>query len=457
VNVVYKSPPYHPVVDHFDSNLSYSIEDMELLNSLGVNVVRLGVMWPGVEPERGEYNTTYIDLMKQLIEDGYANDIYTLVDAHQDVLSEKYCGEGVPLWAAESSGKLTFPLPLQATPFTVDSETGIPLADECAEHGWGSYYATEAASTAFQNLYENYDGLRTAFAQSWAQLAAAYKDLDGVIGFELLNEPWAGDIYSQPSLLYPGVADKVNLAPFYEELASAIREEDDDRLIFFESVTWSDQLGDSKLFGIGFTQVPGGDDYQNRSVFSYHYYNPPNFGSEDKYFSARVNDATTLGCAGFLTEFNLSTDEDTQTTMDFMDTYLQSWMGWEYKSYAGSLSDGTCTGCGISVFNDDGSKNEEMCKIIARTYPIAVAGRTSSFSFNASTGRAVLKFTYDASATASTEVYISEEYYYPNGVRATVDTTQVGSVETTVLSNLIKFDFPNGNDGAEVTITIRPT
>ena len=37
---------------------------------------------------------------------------------------------------------------------------------------------------------------------------------------------------------------------------------------FFESVTWDET-------GVGFEKVPGGSDYANRSVLSYHFYIPP--------------------------------------------------------------------------------------------------------------------------------------------------------------------------------------
>ena len=39
--------------------------------------------------------------------------------------------------------------------------------------------------------------------------------------------------------------------------------------IYFESVTWDEITS-------GFEHVPGGDDYRNRSVLSYHFYRPPN-------------------------------------------------------------------------------------------------------------------------------------------------------------------------------------
>ena len=46
INVVYKDPPYIPVVSAFHSNLSFVEADVDLLASLGVNLIRLGVLWP---------------------------------------------------------------------------------------------------------------------------------------------------------------------------------------------------------------------------------------------------------------------------------------------------------------------------------------------------------------------------------------------------------------------------
>ena len=41
--------------------------------------------------------------------------------------------------------------------------------------------------------------------------------------------------------------------------------------IFFESITWDE--GE-----VGFEKVPGGDDYTNRSVLAWHFYQPPMVG-----------------------------------------------------------------------------------------------------------------------------------------------------------------------------------
>ena len=135
LNVVYKSPPYLPITDHFDANLSFSIQDMELLNSMGLNIIRLGVEWPGVEPERNKYNTTYIDQSAEIIKTAYNKyNISTLVDCHQDVLSEALCGEGAAVWATDP---VIWNLPEPLGPaFDISSPDHIPSREQCAQYSW---------------------------------------------------------------------------------------------------------------------------------------------------------------------------------------------------------------------------------------------------------------------------------------------------------------------------------
>jgi endoglycosylceramidase len=53
-------------------------------------------MWEAVEYAPGQYNETYLDQIEILINKLGQRGIYTLVDAHQDVLARKLCGEGIP-------------------------------------------------------------------------------------------------------------------------------------------------------------------------------------------------------------------------------------------------------------------------------------------------------------------------------------------------------------------------
>ena len=98
VNVVYKDDPYLPISPSFDSNLSFLQDDIDLLKSLGVNLIRLGVMWPGVNPTEGSTDEDYLQKVDDMIQLCADNDVYVLVDPHQDELNPLWCGEGAPDW-----------------------------------------------------------------------------------------------------------------------------------------------------------------------------------------------------------------------------------------------------------------------------------------------------------------------------------------------------------------------
>ncbi|KAL0487854.1 endoglycoceramidase EGCSE [Acrasis kona] len=402
-NVVYKRFPFYPILDHFDSNLSFSREDMELLNDMGMNIIRLGIQWPALEPQRGQYNITYLNIMKDLVKRMAEYNLYALLDFHQDNLSPMFCGEGIPLWATlpdlESPDR-DFPMPL-TSPWVTGPDK-VPTDEQCSKYDWAMYTITEAASSAYQSLYKNRNGTLDAFASFWYRVATEFKDYENVMGYDLINEPFAGDVTHHPTLWLPGVADKENLAPVYEVLSAAIRKADPEALIFFESTTWSD-------FRVGFDQVPGGDQYRNRSVLSYHYYTPPQF-SVHQLWVARMNDLKRLKCGGMLTEFDISPDRMDNFVEIFSSSthFKQSWIGWEYKPYV------RITGFGRSVFNDDGTINQPLVKMVSQTWAQSVAGTITHQTFDFKNGTYELVYDVNANCKLPTVVYVSRERYYKN-------------------------------------------
>lgn len=82
-NCVVKGPPYHPDPDNFDTLVSLTDRDFALLADAGMNVIRLGVMWPGVEPQPGQYNYTYLGVISRIAAGAAKHGIYTLLDMHQ--------------------------------------------------------------------------------------------------------------------------------------------------------------------------------------------------------------------------------------------------------------------------------------------------------------------------------------------------------------------------------------
>ena len=82
VNAIYKVDPYIPSEGAFDPQNSLNDEDIANLKKWGMNFMRLGVMWEGVEREAGVYDMAYLDKVEALINKMGDAGIYTLVDAH---------------------------------------------------------------------------------------------------------------------------------------------------------------------------------------------------------------------------------------------------------------------------------------------------------------------------------------------------------------------------------------
>lgn len=56
-------------------------------------------MWSGVEPSPKQYNVTYLNIVKQIVELLGKNGIFVLFDMHQDVLSSRTGSyDGIPSW-----------------------------------------------------------------------------------------------------------------------------------------------------------------------------------------------------------------------------------------------------------------------------------------------------------------------------------------------------------------------
>jgi endoglycosylceramidase len=411
-NMVTKSHPYLPTTAGFDVNTSFVADDMRLFQRLGLNGLRLGNMWPGAEPSRGRPDAGYHTALAAIVVAARGFGIHTLLDMHQDVMSRAFCGEGVPLWATRPNVS-NFPVPLGAAYNT--SAAGVPLPAECAKMNWALGYPAQATGEAFQNLYDNFDGLRDAWAAFWRRTAAVMRPLgDAVLGYELMNEPWAGDVIRDPLLLVPGVADRKNLARMWDAGAAAIREVDAEHAVFFEGVTWDD-------LGVGFAAVPGGAGWANRSVLSYHYYAPPDVGGPAFELVVRLKDMKRLGCGGMLTEFGVMTCDGCGNTaptavMDAADAAKQSWLFWEYKPGPTPL-----TGNTLTLWNADGTVNHTVAAIVSRTYAQAVAGDTRAVRFDAATGAFFLEYAV-ARGVASTEtrVFVAAAYHYPVGVKVVV-------------------------------------
>eukprot|EP01045_Picozoa_sp_COSAG04_P014281 COSAG04_NODE_1059_length_8523_cov_2.419853_2_plen_475_part_00 len=239
---VQKKPPWY-----FPDLLEGDTE-ARAMEALGFNVLRLGFMWSGYNPAPGVYNRSYVEVIKTTVAQLNAHGVYVLLDMHQDILSSAFClYDGAPRWVIDKSTAAlprdhAYPAPIGA-PAPSDNNctlSGSPHSPcNCSwQAGWSENALTYAAANAYQSIYDNKAGMRDDMANMWANAAAEFKDTPGVIGYELMNEPFAGDIFSQPELVLPGVAGQRNLQKMHDAVAEKIREVDEKHIIFFEPVTW---------------------------------------------------------------------------------------------------------------------------------------------------------------------------------------------------------------------------
>ncbi|KID74055.1 Endoglycoceramidase [Metarhizium brunneum] len=438
-NVVMKEPPWHRPAEWVPGVSSFGERDVRNMRDLGLNVVRLGHSWAGAEPVRGEYNETFLDIMRAQTSLAEAHGIYVLVDVHQDVLARQLCGHGVPDWFVKKDWVPAwerYPFPLKLSPFSVDT-AGFPSpASLCGSVDWALSYTSVAVSNAFGRLYNNFDGLGDAFAAYWRKLAAGYAATANVVGYNLLNEPWVGDSWADPSLLVPGVADHKALEALWNRAATQIRAVDNDTLIWFEGATL-DILS-------GFNNVPLGDGA--RSVHSYHYYKPPQLGSIADTLANRRRDSERLRTASVLTELTFWMGDDQQMrdladAMEATDAAMVSWIGWAYEN----LYNGT-----------SGRPYPELAGHYARAYPAAVAGVPRSFGFDEKSATFTLRFTADPAIDAPTEVILPPATF-PGGYSVRI------SPEGSLLQHkpdertLALFTSPGVKNATDVSVTITRT
>lgn len=418
VNVVEKLPPYVPITDRWDQERSLGPKDITLLKSLGTNVIRLGVMMEAVVPtcddnEEGIVDEEYLDKVADLIETLADNGIYTIVDAHQDSMSRYTCGEGFPDWYVKKMLKsvnfhniLKFPAPFFFK--TVRDEHGYPNSESCFNHQFAFDSVTHEVQAMYKALY-THESIQDDFARSWGAVAKRMKNVPGVLGYELINEPWP--------LLPSRQNDKKTLSPLYKKLATAIREYDDERIVMFEPLPAGSFLQFTNKWGIPNFDVYGieGEDYADRAAFAYHSYCPvPNATNACRIiiegtWRTLAKELKRMKIGGFLTEFgsvgyDINDIAILERQTQRADELLQSWAYWTYKGYDDIT---TQNGDTETYFHEDGRLQSHKVRSLSKPYGRIIGG-TPTFML---VGEATFDFHYTTTSPASstnTEIYVGQ-------------------------------------------------
>jgi endoglycosylceramidase len=398
----------------------------DLTEKWGFNFVRYLVLWDGIEPKKGEYDTAYFERIKERLDWCEELGLKVVLDMHQDLYALRYGGDGAPDWAIIDDGE----------PFEMQTP-------------WELNYRQPAVIASINNFWDKSRGhgyLQEHYIRAFVELVKHFKDHPAVIGYDLYNEP---TMATKEMLSFEGKY----LQPFYEELIKEIRKVDEKNWIFYEPTALGANQGLSSRLDILEDPRQG----EPRLVYFPHIYTIdldvmgkyigwPVFLS--KWASARNREVERQQAPMLVGEFGLNLQDPgaidfMQDALDMMD---QTSSGWAYWAYMKKDK--------WSPFNDDDS-NKEARDMMVRPYPQLVAGQPVSYGYDVEKERFWLNFISDPKIKAATEIYLPEKNY-PKGWDLKIDQNKdLWKTKWIEERNILQV-FTSGDKETEFNITISP-
>jgi endoglycosylceramidase len=147
------------------------------MRTWGFNCIRLAFTWASLEPSPGEYSERCLAELDRRVDWARRNGLYVFLDMHQDLFSIRF-SDGAPEWATLTDGK----------PHIAEGDV------------WSDAYLTSpAVQAAMDNFYANRPGpggvgLQDRYARAWRRVAEHFAGNPAVVGYDLMNEPFAGSL-----------------------------------------------------------------------------------------------------------------------------------------------------------------------------------------------------------------------------------------------------------------------
>jgi endoglycosylceramidase len=242
-NVTYPPPRRHAA--HFFTD-NTDVRQLDYLQTSGFNVIRLLFNWEAYEPAPDHPNDSYLQMLTLIASESWKRGIYTVVDFHQDAFArwvDYGCGEGFPQWAL-GDGFLKL----------------APRNDFwCANWMTMAFTDLNGVQRAFNDFYAGRapNQLRARFVSLMGTLAQRFHKQPGVIGYDILNEPFSYNFDN-------------DLKDLYRDAGEAIRSSDPGAILFLEPDLLTDTNGQARL--------PKPFDTRTNVVYAPHFYDPTIMG-----------------------------------------------------------------------------------------------------------------------------------------------------------------------------------
>lgn len=355
----------------------------------GLDHFRLTIYWQLIEPTQGNYDQAYLDQVVDTINRSAEHGIRVILDMHQDVFGQAFDSDGAPTWATRTDGLSFTPQP-----------------------SWLLDYLQPAVQAAFNHLYEDAD-LRQAQIDAWLAVVDRVKDLPGLFGYDLMNEPFGQMRPGETLFTAAERVEREQLTPMYQRITDAISAVDADHWVFIEppnlaSLGVSTSLGnvtgpkvalyphmyDTDLESS--TYDPGSTEYT---------YDPAFF---DKWAKAITVYTDKYPMPMLVGEWGVAKPE-----ANSMDQFVRDSLATLDKVSSGWSMFVFCKGSGYCALDEQGNDRPNISQIF-EPYARAIAGAPTASTYDFSTKR--LKVVYrDSAAAGTTDIFIPESRNYPNG------------------------------------------
>ena len=393
-----KSGPSHLPTASFDQARVIS-------QKWGFNAVRFLILWSGLEPQPGQYNETYFEGIRAWLDFWHTQQVYVILDMHQDVYAAKFCCDGAPDWAIRDDG-----LPFE-------------LHD-----AWFLNYFEPAVQRSFDNFWDHegpHADLQQHYQALWQEVARRFKDHPALLGYDIINEPHPGSYFDpleaigmeNPDSRSPEF-DLTRLGPFYQRTIDAIRTVDQDNWVFFEPrygapgngfPSWIEKLHDGRP---GQPRIAYFPHLYSIKLENDQAYDPENDPCLANWEQARRADVARQNAPLALGEWGLSPDWPNallfmEQVCQLADRMLAGWTYWSFDPGGWAITQSDYT-------------ERPSADILVRPYPRAVAGVPTLIAFDTDSKEFQLEFQDNDQSRGATELHLPRRHY-PDGFTIEID------------------------------------
>jgi endoglycosylceramidase len=361
-----KFSPYMPFEYASEADFPAALASyMDRAASWGIDSMRVPWTWAALEPTPGQYDMDWMGRYKQLLDAAWARGITTVVDFHQDVYAECFCGDGFPCWT----------LPAPPSP-----------AYQCPNTNWYQEYGDPNVEHAFDAFWATGGDVQNEYLAAWDAMIAAFANEPGVVGFEPINEPSSGSAVD-------ATFQSTTLTDFFTRMIAHFTAKAPNTLVFVDDTGTAGGLVQTTMMR------PAGN-----FVFAPHFYpalNPKNTDEVVTWMQVWSDLGAKWNVPVWIGEFGLSHSSPyalsyMTATFAALDTLGLGGTEWEY-----SVETQEWNGETNSLVSGDGTEYP-VAQAIIRPYARAVAGSAVSQSYAPDTSTFTASWTPTAGVTEIT-------------------------------------------------------